>query len=416
MIVKKPNRRYYRCMLFIIPFIHLAATASAIDPYAHFPAYLELPSVSSTNIGIHQAPNKNIISVHFGGQLSCTTPNGEITQSTTEEKFRIKNVFWDTDNFVITTQYYGGRTPLPYYQIIRYSYNLQLEQMFDPRTQPRSTRSNDINSVLLFTAITKYNDYYYLGGINTDDDKKFIRRLNLDLSPDYNFNNDINGLIYIETNNFSGRILDILIHQIEGTIYIIISGYGKVNIFPIDDPENLHVLDLSLPSPSHTHAPIGITSCDNSSIFVASSNTIYKYRIDTTNNTPSLLLDTSFNSTGSISLNYSNHIEFSSIKKIGNFIFVEGDYNNGASPMTVCYNVSNPERPFLEKTFFNRGYIQSVGIITTDKIPSFFTRDSEGIERYKLNASFTQIFTNKFTISEKLDLLSSYNIPLPLIG
>ena len=411
-IIKKSSYTYY----YILFFIHLAVMASALDPYINFPTYLELPSVGSTSIGIQQDPNKNIIFVNYGGNLSSVSPHGDITQSVVQENFFIKNVFWDTDNFVITTEYREGRVPISSYQIIRYGYNLTIEQIYDPAEHPRLLRSDNIDLYLSFTGITRHNDYYYLGGINKETYQTFIKRLSFNnLLPDSSFNNDNDGLFYFDSEIFSGRIFDILIHEIEGQTYIIVSGFGRVAILPNQNLDNFSVLNLSLPSPTYTSAPIGITSCDNSSIFVASSNTVYKYTIDRKTNTPRLLLDTSFNKTGSISFDYSEHVEFTGIKKMGDFLFVEGYYNGGGSGITVCYNIHNPEKPYLEKTFFDKGYLQAIGTMTTDTIPSFFAENNGIVSRYKLNASFAQTFTNKFTLSEKLNLLSSYNIPLPFI-
>lgn len=407
-------------MIRIVLFLTISLYAFQGDPYKNFAAeshgIIEKEGLGFV-IAAHQTPDDSIVAIYSEGSILKFNTSGIQTATITFEQ-RITAAYFESDRFVVSR--HGGDANTN--NIARIKYDLSFDSSFGINGTTDTFRGNDRD--VQFNTITKQNNLYYIGGSYTKNDitSPIVFRYTDNGSLDINFHASGN----IVLNPFgSGKIDTILFLKNN----VIVRNYRGLIEASTETITTLKSIRYPFSS--------NIEAYDDTSFFVCSNNTVYKY-------TDSLDLDTTFNNgLGSITFdtiatlfpNESNTYELTFIKKIGNYLIcsgytlkADGADNYNLIPYFVCYNISNPASPYLEPTFFNGGYFvgretdytfnshsNTSTFITPNSVPYLFLANDRYLTCFSIGESFSRKISTQKSLLSRLTLEEAYGNFLPFL-
>ena len=337
-----------------------------------------------------------------------------------ENNWEGNRIYWDSNNFVVPVA--GGIQQ-------HYSKDLTLNASFGIAGKASFSEVTVSGSsyAVQFVSVTKNENYYYaLGYYNPTNEfatiQPVIVRFKLDGSIDNSFNaSNTPGYTVIETSEPVLQPTEILVLE----NHIIVKTY------------NGYIVSISLDSPSDSYNVLSSVNAacnmaaasDNNSFFIFGYNKLYKYMGD-------LNPDLSFNRTGSVMFNDTStlfphgNLVFA-IKRIGSRILLGGQYAESDShlfPFILCYDISNPKKPVLDTSFFQKGCFlpdqlgypnSSHGVFkiafTQTTTPSLFFSSAHYITRVILGEQFSMQAIIPQTLSAILAFQKAHGKTVPFL-
>lgn len=357
-----------------------------------------------------QLPTKDII-IPYDNSLKLIDTHGNFIKSV--NTIPIFSIYYDTNKIIVAgytvdTEHGNiGRGAMQFFD-----YTLQEITSFGDFDGTSTISDPTYTDNLEIKAVTRVGNYYYAGGDLGNGFYPLIARFNVgDGKLDTTFNSTGNTPGYYLYTEFSGQTQSILplAH-----VLILFTTLNQLLVFSYNDFSTpITTLQFDTDAIFTNLVPY-----DNSSFFIATNTTIYKYIYSNS----TLTLDTTFNKTGSLSFNIStttilnsvqfyDNISFSTLTKNNNHLFVVGNYKSAHTsmqsassfstyhPFILCYNLSNMATPVLDPVFFTTGYYSPSwpqntphGVeqlwITNETIPSMFLEGHSFIKKVSIDDTF----------------------------
>lgn len=419
--------------IIILASLVFFTNAHILDPYSSFPLIV---NDLGNAVELHQCTNNNMCIVYNNNTShQCTVT---LLDSTSKEIARIQSapysftnilngphqISWGSSTFVIPLIHAND-----FYGILkRYNYtDFSLDASFGNNGTTTFTINNH---PIVFTTVLKKDNYYYVGGfIHTDNYHPLLVRFDDNGNLDTTFNiTNTPGYTVVDT---IGSIAQMLFLEDTIILKLYVPNVFSFSLASISNQDFSLVADPIALDPVHSN----IAPYNNSSFFICSSNTIQKY-------TDRLVLDTTFNNTGSITFldavslfsQSDNYFPLLTLTILPPYLLAAGNYsndhNNTFLPYIICYNIRDIHNPYLEGTFFKKGYLlpewplnASWGaqqlIIASGNFPSLFISGDKYVKHIALEESFVipallhLIKEDVTNITDKilLEKLFSRNIP-----